>query len=125
MLALRIVVTVAMIGMQPQRGPVVMVSRGSAARSQIVEIETVLGSFEVDNLRYPTTKEGLRALVQKPAGVKNWRGPYLPRVPTDPWGKPYVYRCPGQHDKEGYDLFSCGPDGKEGGGDDITSWSGR
>jgi general secretion pathway protein G len=74
--------------------------------------------------RYPTTEEGLKALREKPSGVETWEGPYLPKeIPVDPWKKPYVYRCPGEHGD--YDLLSHGLDGAEGGeGDnqDIVSW---
>ena len=53
----------------------------------------------------------------------DWNGPYLPSVPKDPWGNPYLYRQPGRHNTTGYDLYSFGPDGQEGGGDDIDNWS--
>lgn len=95
-------------------------ARRTAARAQIAEIETVLGTFEVDNGRYPTTDEGLAALVQPPPNAKV-KTQYLPRIPTDPWGNEYVYRCPGQRNAAGYDLFSRGADGQEGGADDIDS----
>ncbi len=94
-------------------------ARITAARSQIAEIETVLGTFEVDHGRYPTTEEGLAALVQPPASLKVQRQ-YLPRIPLDPWGNEYVYRCPGQRNPSGYDLFSKGKDGQES-NDDIDS----
>lgn len=74
--------------------------------------------------RYPTTSEGLEALVKKPANAEGWQQAYLKRdVPLDPWGNEYIYRYPGQYNEDGYDLYSYGPDGKQGGGDDITNWS--
>jgi hypothetical protein len=77
---------------------------------------------------YPTTAEGLAALLNCPTNIASnrWRGPYLDRNQTDPWGDDYVYRCPGIHKTNGYDLYSCGADGisKSGGSDldDINNW---
>ena len=98
----------------------------TAAQTDIANIELALDSFEVDCSRYPTTQEGVQALVERPANLAEtvWKGAYLKRgLPNDPWGNPYVYRYPGQHNTGGYDLYSRGPDGQEGGGDDITNWS--
>ena len=96
----------------------------TAAQTDIANLEVVIDAFEVDCARYPTTEEGLRALVQQPATLPEWKGPYLKRgLPNDPWHNPYVYRCPGQNNPSGYDLYSFGPDGQEGGGDDIDNWS--
>jgi type II secretion system protein G len=95
----------------------------TAAKTEIMIIKTALDTFEVDQGRYPTNEENLNALVVAPAGVKDWRGPYLEKLPTDPWGHAYVYRMPGEHNKAGFDLSSMGPDGKVGGGDDIDNWS--
>jgi general secretion pathway protein G len=96
-----------------------------AAAVDISSIETALDAFEVSCGRYPTTEEGLRALIEAPASAKDWDGPYLRRnsVPVDPWGAPYNYRSPGQHNTNGVDLYSFGPNGQEGGGDDIDNWS--
>ena len=81
-------------------------------------LSAALDLFELETGRYPTTEEGL-ATLRKSGG----KGPYLKRpVPLDPWGKPYVYRSPGQHNREDYDLLSVGPDGVEGTKDDITNW---
>jgi len=96
--------------------------RHEIARVQIRELEGALQLFSFDVGRYPTTSEGLEALVRNPGNLEAWRTPYLNKseVPKDPWGKPYGYRCPGQHSD--YDLFSFGPDGVEGGDDDVVSW---
>ena len=95
-----------------------------AAKSQISEFETQLDQFKLDVGRYPTTDEGLQALRVKPPNATNWDGPYAKKdLPMDPWGRPYVYRFPGQHGD--FDVLSYGADGQEGGdGDnaDITSW---
>ncbi len=95
-----------------------------APKADIASISVALETFEVDCGRYPTTEEGLKALVAAPADVNGWHGPYLKHEPhEDPWGMPYVYRCPGLHNTGGFDLYSLGPDMQEGGGDDITNWS--
>jgi len=99
-------------------------ARIAAAQTDIANLELAIDTFEIDCARYPTTEEGLQALVQQPADLTGWRVPYLKRgVPKDPWGNLYVYRCPGQHNAHGYDLCSFGPDGQEGGGDDIVNWA--
>ena len=98
----------------------------TAAKTQISQLEVALDSFEIELSRYPTTVEGLRALVEKPSSDSEaWKQPYLRRqeIPKDPWGNDYVYRYPGQSNELGYDLSSYGPDGKQGGGDDIVNWS--
>jgi len=97
----------------------------TAAKTQIAQFEVALDAFEIDIGRYPTTPEGLRALVQKPATDSDgWLQPYIKRdVPKDPWDNEYVYRYPGQYNEDGYDLYSIGPDRKLGGDDDITNWS--
>jgi general secretion pathway protein G len=98
-------------------------ARITAARTDIANLSLALDTFEVDNGRFPTTEEGLAALVQQPSGQTNWNGPYIRgRVPTDPWGNSYIYRYPGQHNHNSFDLYSMGPDGQEGGEDDITNW---
>lgn len=101
-------------------------ARITAARADISNLETALDAFEIDTGRLPTNDEELSALVEQPSDVKEWYGPYIKRgVPKDPWGNPYVYQYPGQHNTNGYDLYSFGPDGQEGGGDDIDNWSQR
>jgi len=98
----------------------------TAAQVDIANIEVALDAFEVDCGRYPTTQEGLTALLEQPTDTPDWMGPYVKRgIPKDPWGNPYVYRCPGQHNADGYDLHSYGPDGQDGGEDDIDNWSER
>ena len=95
-----------------------------ATRAQIELLGTALDTFRLDIGRYPTTEEGLQALRQKPATLDRWDGPYIKKeLPRDPWGKPYVYKSPGDHGP--YDIISYAADGVPGGeGDnrDITSW---
>lgn len=99
-------------------------ARNVAARTDIKVIETALDAFEIDNGRYPSGEEGLGALIDAPANLKAWQGPYLKgNLPVDPWGNAYVYEFPGTHTRSGYDLYSFGPDGREGGDDDVTSWT--
>jgi general secretion pathway protein G len=99
-------------------------AKEAAARADInANLSAALDLFEMHNGRYPTSTEGLDALRTAPAGTSQWKGPYLKRpVPLDPWGKPYVYRSPGQHNREDYDLSSSGPDGADGTADDVTNW---
>ncbi len=99
-------------------------ARITAARADISNLGTALSAFEIDTGRFPTTEEGLQALVEEPADITGWRTAYIERgVPKDPWDNPYVYKSPGDHNEDSYDLFSYGPDGKSGGGDDIDNWS--
>lgn len=98
-------------------------ARVTAAHSQIATFGTALDAFEVDNGFYPKGRNGLQDLVQQPRDAQNWKGPYLKSdIPVDPWGNAYIYECPGKHNSTGYDLMSVGPDGREGGDDDITNW---
>jgi general secretion pathway protein G len=83
-------------------------------------IKSALGNFEVDMGSYP---HSLQDLVTMPANAKNWHGPYLDKIPLDPWGNPYIYYFPGKHSPAGYDLSSAGFDGKEGTEDDVVNWS--
>lgn len=100
-------------------------SKEQIAKIQIKEVEGALQLFAFDLGRFPSSSEGLEALVRNPGNLESWKGPYLNKaeLPMDPWGKPYIYRCPGQHGD--FDLYSYGPDGIEGGegeNADIVSW---
>jgi general secretion pathway protein G len=94
-----------------------------AARAQISAFEKTLNVYRLDNGHYPSADLGLTALVIQPPNEKNWAGPYLSKsIPPDPWGRPYLYRIPGEH--QDYDLISYGKDGKPGGSaedEDITN----
>ncbi len=94
----------------------------TAAEAQISTFETVLDAFEIDNGFYPKGGDGLDDLVDEPSNATNWRGPYLTEIPLDPWGNAYIYEYPGKENDRGYDIMSKGPDGRSGGGDDITNW---
>ena len=90
-------------------------SRVKTAKLQIESFGSALDLFYLDTGRYPTTSEGLKALVQRPAGIGIWNGPYVKgdRIPPDPWGNPYLYRSPVE--TAPYEILSYGADGQEGG----------
>jgi len=97
-------------------------ARVAAAQADIqANIATGLKLYELDNGSFPTTEEGLNALLTKPASAKVWNGPYMEKKPVDPWGREYKYKSPGEHRPADYDLSSLGKDGVES-NDDITNW---
>ncbi len=100
-------------------------ARRTKAKIDIRNIESVLALFKTDTGRFPTTSEGLEALVRDP-GIKGYnRDGYLDKVPSDPWGNKYIFICPGVNSRD-YDLESYGKDGEDGGTDDnadIESWN--
>jgi general secretion pathway protein G len=125
MLVLVILATLAAIVTPKLTGQSVK-AKITATKTQISQFETALDAFEIDVGRYPSSVEGLQALVVKPTSeADGWQQPYMNRnaIPLDPWNNEYVYRYPGQYNQDGYDLYSCGPDGRLGGDDDITNWS--
>lgn len=88
-------------------------AKNSVAHQSIERLSSVLDLYSLDVGGYPTTEQGLQALVSKPANVANWNGPYLKgeQVPVDPWNRPYQYRNPSLRPKHPYDLCSTGPNG--------------
>lgn len=104
------------------------VAKKTAVRQQINSFNTALGAYKLDTSLFPTSEQGLNALRVKPEGVNGWQGPYLPQdLPTDPWGRAYVYKYPGEHGDEP-DILSYGADGQPGGTDmneDIVSWKSK
>lgn len=126
---LELLVVMVIIGLlagfvAPQYFAQVTKSERKTARAQIVELEKALDQFRLDVGRYPTTEQGLGALMARPADLGKWDGPYLRKnVPLDPWGHSYVYTQPGANGAE-FDLVSLGKDGQPGGsgaGEDITN----
>ncbi len=125
-------VVVVIIGLLATLGIGRFINQGTtakitAAKAQIQEISQALDLFHLDNGFYPTTDQGLEALLKEPTmppePINYRKGGYVKKLPNDPWGRPFLYRCPGDHGD--FDLYSFGPDGVEGGeGDnkDITSW---
>ena len=110
-------------------GPQVMKQLGGAktktAKVQIEDLSATLDMYHLDMGKYPTTEQGLQALVERPDDAKRWNGPYLSKnkVPQDPWGSDYKFESPGQKGK--FDLYTFGADGTEGGDgedQDVVSW---
>ncbi len=103
--------------------------RVTAPLTQIASFRVALEAFETDCGHLPSTAEGLAPLIKRPPDIPEsvWRGPYLDAIPKDMWGHDFIYRCPGQHDTNGFDIYSLGPDGvsKTGGDDpdDVNNWS--
>ncbi|MBV1787981.1 type II secretion system major pseudopilin GspG [Marinobacterium sp. D7] len=100
-------------------------SKTKTAALQIQELGAALDLYRLEVGRYPSTQEGLEALIRAPSGASNWNGPYLSKsvVRQDPWGNDYNYRSPGEHGE--YDLYSLGADGREGGegeNSDVSNW---
>jgi len=111
----------ALVG--PRLFPKLGKGKQAAAKAQIELLGQALDQFRLDVGRYPTTQEGLNALMINP-GIERWEGPYLKKaLPLDPWNRPYIYQSPGTHGE--YDIFSYGRDGSPGGDGedrDVTSW---
>lgn len=125
---LELLVVVAIIGLlvgfvAPRYFGQIGKSEVTAARAQIDAFEKALDQYRLDTGRYPSTEQGLGALLQRPQNEPKWNGPYLRKtVPLDPWGRPYEYRAPGTQGD--YDLLSYGKDRTAGGSDenaDITN----
>jgi general secretion pathway protein G len=102
-------------------------ARTTTARTQLDLLGVALDSYRLDNGSYPTTEQGLAALLDRPTQEPvpvSWRGPYLRKaVPMDPWGRPYAYRSPGQQNPSGFDLLTLGRDGQPGGQDEDADLS--
>lgn len=95
-------------------------ARRSVAKTDIESnLALALDLYEMDNGSYPSSLDGLKT---KPTEAGNWKGPYLKKKPLDPWGRAYVYKFPGSHNPDSYDIYSFGKDGQEGGGDDVVNW---
>ncbi|MCH2155446.1 MAG: type II secretion system major pseudopilin GspG [Opitutales bacterium] len=87
-------------------------------------VSVPLVRYNKDIGNYPSTEDGLKALVTAPSGKEGrWRGPYLDKIPEDPFGNPYQYAFPGKQNARSYDVWSMGADGKSGTADDIGNWS--
>ena len=104
------------------RPAAITLAQRERVKTDLSTIQIAIDAFEIDLGRYPTTGEGLRALIQTPPNEPNWRGPYLTAIPKDPWGHPYGYLMPGRHNDHGFDLWSLGPDGEGTMADDLSNW---
>jgi type II secretion system protein G len=96
----------------------------SIARGDLLIFTNALGRFQADCGRLPTSEEGLPALRERPSTIPaaQWRGPYVGKV-KDPWGRPYLYKWPGSHNTNGFDISSEGPNGQPGGEGEIGNWA--
>jgi general secretion pathway protein G len=102
-------------------------ARISATQSQLSIFQTALSAYNLDTGVYPSTSQGIKAMLHKPTTAPvpvNWKGPYLStkKIPSDPWKHEYNYKCPGTHNPESYDLWSNGPSGESGGKGDLCNW---
>ena len=104
-------------------------SKRTKAGAQIAAYMQALHMYQLDNGAYPTTEQGLLSLRVKPEGAPNWKKPYVEQdIENDPWGHPYVYRFPGEHDPDTPEIICYGADGAPGGEDlnaDIVSWKAK
>jgi len=129
---LEILLVVIIIGMLVgvavvKLGGVSKEAKMTTTRRQIDAYKTAIGLYEFHNGNYPSTEQGLQALVALPGGTPtpaNWQGPYLdpPVIRKDQWGHDFIYKIPGQKLPTGYDLYSAGPNGVDGDEDDIGNW---
>ena len=126
---LELLVVIAIIGLlagyvAPRYFSQIGKSEVGVAKAQVDAFEKALDQYRLDTGRYPTTEQGLAALVSRPPNEAKWNGPYLKKgIPADPWGNAYVYRQPGERGE--YDLLSYGKDGAPGGtgeAADVTNW---
>ena len=127
---IELLVVLAIIGLLAGLvGPQVMKHLGESktktAKLQIDDFSAALDMYKLDVGRYPNSNEGLDALVEQPAGINGWNGPYLrkKKIPKDPWQYDYQYRSPGEHGS--FDIVSLGSDNQEGGqgeDQDVVSW---
>ena len=103
-------------------------AKRTTAKVQINNFMNALGQYKLDTGTFPTTEQGLQALRIKPDSATQWAGPYFPQeIPADPWGRPYLYKFPGEHGEEP-DIVSLGVDGQPGGegnNADVVSWSSK
>lgn len=96
-------------------------ARVAKAKSDIASLDTAIQTYRLEVGKYPSTDDGLNALVTQPSDAPNWKGPYVTHaIPNDPWGHPYVYQSPGANN-EPYVVQSYGPSGQAGGSDNITT----
>jgi general secretion pathway protein G len=131
MTLLEILIVMVILGLLATLGSIQLMgylgrAKSDTARLQVQELMTALDLYRIDVGRPPSADEGLLALVEKPATATTWRGPYLrsQTILSDPWGRPYRYKAPGDHGE--YDLVSLGADGQAGGeneNSDVASWA--
>lgn len=117
-----VIIIAALAGMVvPRIIPASDDARSNIAKGDLANISLALKLYRLHTGRYPTTEEGLSALMSSPGGSENWKGPYLEKKPLDPWKREFQYRYPGQNNPHGFDVWSKGPD-EQSAEDDITNW---
>jgi len=117
-----VIIIAALAGMVlPRLLPRAEEAKKLIAVGDIASITQALNLYRLDNDRYPTTDEGLNALMVKPASARNWKEQYLEKQPFDPWKRKYEYKCPGVHNTGGFDIWSRGPDDQNQ-ADDVNNW---
>lgn len=119
-----VIIIAALAGMVlPKVLPATQEAKRNISKGDIQGITTALKLYYLHNDRFPSTDEGLDALVTSPPSAKNWHGPYLDGdAYEDPWGRPYRYRQPGTQSSRDFDIWSVGQDGQESTGDDVSNW---
>jgi general secretion pathway protein G len=117
-----VIIIAALAGMVlPRVLPVSDEAKRNIAKGDLANISVALKMYRLHNDRYPSTQEGLNALMAKPGSARNWQGPYLEKRALDPWKRAYQYKYPGTKNTVGFDLWSLGPDEQDG-GDDVANW---
>jgi len=124
-----VIIAALLLGMivsMPRVGSTSRPAKIKFVKVEIISFNRALAMFQVDCKRYPTSEEGLTALIQRPPSIPMslWLGPYLDakKIPGDPWGHAYVYEFPGLHNTNGFDVYSLGPNGA-GGNEAIGNWT--
>ena len=103
-------------------GGVIKTGEKTRVKEDLKSIEIALINYKISAGNYPTTDQGLQALITKPTDVRGWEGPYFTEAITDPWGAEYGYRFPSQKGQNKPDIFSKGADGQENTEDDVGNW---
>ena len=117
-----VIIIAALAGMVlPRVIPMSDEAKRNIAKGDIASISVGLKMYRLHNDKYPSTTEGLNALMQAPSSARNWHGPYLEKRPLDPWRREYRYKHPGAQNTIGFDLWSVGPD-EQSSSDDVTNW---
>lgn len=117
-----VIIIAALAGMVlPRVLPISDDAKRGISTADIANITMALKMYRLHNDRYPSTDEGLNALLSAPASARNWRGKYLEKQPLDPWKRPYHYRYPGTQNTDGFDIWSNGIDEHKS-DDDVTNW---
>ena len=117
-----VIIIAALAGMVlPRVLPMSDEAKRHISKGDIANITVALKLYRLHNDRYPSTDEGLKALMSKPASARNWHGPYLEKRAVDPWKRDYQYKHPGSRNALGFDLWSAGVD-EQSRDDDVTNW---